>query len=464
MRSLCHALQKACVLHREKALGDRNIEKASEKEASKRHPEHECLVAQDHCECPVVEFQKDREKALFLFVCFSRLAAPFPSLCLEKDRTEHGRERQGHHSRDEDGHSQRDGKFPKEPSCHVPHEEQGDEHSNKGEGERDDRKANLACTRERSLYWPHALFQIAGDVFYDYYGVVHHKARGYDQGHEGQVVQGKVGKVHDAQGAHQGEGHGKRGDKGCPCVAQKDPDDCNDKDHSQHKFELHVRHCGAYGCRPVRDDLKLHRIWERGRKHGQARVDGVRNSYDVGSRLALHGNDDGLTYLLWCTVLVCLHNIGREQGVFSPFLDFCYVPQAYGSPVLVAYDGLYVLFRAFQLVVGVDGRGAQASVQAALGCVHIGSGYGRSYVLHGQIRPCQGLRVHPDPDGRSLAAGKGYHTHTRELRELLRHARVRQILKACHGQDVACESQCHDRRVCRVHLVVHRRRWQVRGQ
>ena len=53
---------------------------------------------------------------------------------LEKLRTHHGRQGEGHDGGDEDGHSEGDRKFAKQAADHISHEQQWNENGDEGDG------------------------------------------------------------------------------------------------------------------------------------------------------------------------------------------------------------------------------------------------------------------------------------------------------------------------------------------
>ncbi len=217
---------------------------------------------------------------------------------LQKDGAEHGRQRQGDHGRDKDGDGKRYGKFPEKTPGDILHEEEGNEHGHKGEGQGDDGEANLACPCQRCLHRAHALLKIARDVFDDDNGVIDYEACGYDQGHERQVVEGKACQVEHAQRAHQGERDCQCRNDGSPYVAQKEQYDGNDHDDSQHKLNLDIGNgCPDGGC-PVGYGLYFDRGRQGGLQGCYALADGIGYGNDVGAWLALYGEDDGWLYFL----------------------------------------------------------------------------------------------------------------------------------------------------------------------
>ena len=97
--------------------------------------------------------------------------------------------------------------------------------------------------------------------------------------------------------------------------------------------------------------------------------------------------------------------------------------------VAVGDDDAAVLVGAPQLVVGVDGVGARRAVEAALGLVGVGGGDRVAHVLERQAlggEPPSGSPARAPP-GRCPPRER-HQAHARHLRDLLREARVHEVL------------------------------------
>ena len=106
---------------------------------------------------------------------------------------------------------------------------------------------------QRRLHRRHALFQIAGDVFDDHDGVVHHEAGRDGQRHQREIVDGVAEQVHHAERADQRERHGHAGNGRGPEAAQEDEHHQDHQDDGDDQRDLHVVHRGADGGGAVLD-------------------------------------------------------------------------------------------------------------------------------------------------------------------------------------------------------------------
>jgi len=213
-----NTLDGSRVLGGEKALGDEDVEQHGEGQGAQGHPQGGFLPVQHPGEhAPVSRDHPVNNPAAGV------VEAPlfFLRHMAQELGAEHGGEGQRHHSGNQDGHRQGNGEFPEQTPHHVPHEKQGNEHGHQGKGQGNDGEADLGRALEGGLEGGFPVFQVTGDVFDDHDGVIHHKAGGNGEGHEGQVIDRKTGQIHDSEGAHQGEGHGKTGDQGGRQIAQE---------------------------------------------------------------------------------------------------------------------------------------------------------------------------------------------------------------------------------------------------
>src|SRR6185437_13535088 len=141
-----------------------------------------------------------------------------------------------------------------------------------------------------------------------------------------------------------------------------------------------------------------------------------------------------------------------------------HVREADGVAVLVGDDDALVGIRALDLVVGVDGPGTRRAVQRALGRVDVGVGDGGAQVI--DVEPVGGKRAHVGNDAHRgpLAAADAHQAHALDLRDLLRHARVGEVLELRQRQSLRDDPEGEDRRIRRIYLGVDRRSGQVGRQ
>ncbi len=117
-----------------------------------------------------------------------------------------------------------------------------------------------------------------------------------------------------------------------------------------------------------------------------------------------------------------------------------------------------------QLVVGVEHRHPSRAIEVALGLVDVGGGDQGAHVRQVQAIGGQGLGVDFDTHGLALATGDADHADAADLRNLLRHTRVDQVIELGQQHGLGGNRQGQHRGIRRVDLVVHRRRRQILGQ
>ena len=320
-------------------------------------------------------------------------------------RAHHGRERERNHRRYQDGDGQRDGEFPKQASHHIAHEKQRDQHGNQGEGERNDRKANLLRTLERRLQRRITFLDVAGDVFDHHDRIVDHKACGDGECHQCEVIDREPRQIHEAEGAHQRNRHRNAGNGRGPGAAQEKENHHHDEEHGEQQFHLHVLHRSTDGGGPVGENFHVNRCGQRGL---QLRHQGLHlvNHFDhVGAGLALDVDDDGRRLI----------GPRREAHVLGVIDDFSDIRESDGTAITIGNHQSPVIIGRLQLVVGVDGGGPRRTVEAALGLVDVGRTDGGAQVIQGQSIGGQRFRIGAHAHRGALPAGERHEAHARYL-------------------------------------------------
>src|SRR6185369_11774368 len=277
--------------------------------------------------------------------------------------------------RDQDGHGQRDGEFAKQAANHLAHEEQRNQHRDQRDGQRNDRETDLLGALERRVQWRFAFFDVTRDVFDHHDGVVDDETGGDGQGHQGQVVDRETGQVHDAESTDQRERDGDARDDGGRDVAQEDEDHHDDEGDREQQFDAHVFDRGADGGGAVGQDLHLDRRRQRRLQLRQELLDAIDGFDDIGAGLALDIEDHRRP------LLAADHRPRRQPRIFGAVDDLGDVAQADRCAIAPGHDQLAILGGRFELVVGVQRRGARRAVEAAFRRIDVGAADRRPQIL-----------------------------------------------------------------------------------
>ena len=184
----------------------------------------------------------------------------------------------------------------------------------------------------------------------------------------------------------------------------------------------------------------------------QERLDAVHHLDDVGARLPLDVDDDRRRVV----------HPGRLLHVFRAVDHLRHVRQHHRRAVVIGDDDWLVILAGQELIVGVDLISLLRPVEIALGLVDAGRLQRGAHVLQIDTvgRKRRGVRL--NAHGRLLAAADADQSHARQLRNLLRQPRVRQILDLRQRNRVRRQRQRQNRRVRRIGLAVNRRSGQIR--
>ena len=349
---------------------------------------------------------------------------PARALRTQQARAHHRRQRQRDKGRDQDGYCQRDGELVEQPTDHIAHEQQRNQHRDQRHRQRNDREADLLAALERRLHRRNAVFHVTRDVLDHHDRVVDHEAGGYHQRHQRQVVDREARQVDHAKRAHQRHRHRDARNHRGTRAAQEQKDHHHDECHGQQQLAFGVVHRCADRRRSVGDHLHIHRCRERRLQSRQQSLDAVHGLDHVGARLPLHIEDHA----------GCAVGPGGQPQVFGVVDDLRHVLQAQRVAIFPGDDEVLVLSRRLELVVGVDRRGALRAVEAALGLVDIGGDNGGAHVVERQAERGQRLRIGLNAHRRAPAAGDTDETDAIHLRELWRQPVLGQIVQPDHRQ------------------------------
>ncbi len=217
---------------------------------------------------------------------------------------------------------------------------------------------------------------------------------------------------------------------------------------------MHVLDRRADGLRAVaqRDDLDRRR--DGGLQARQLGLDPVDSVDDVGAGLLVNRQHDrGLA--------VGPGGLGR---VLRPGHRLTDVTHAHRPPATIADDDVVPVLGLRQLVVGVDRERPLGAHDGALGIVDGRDRERRAHVLEGQALGDELRRIELDTDGGLLLAADRDLRHAGDLADLRRELGLDIVVDLGQRQRVRGGAQLQDRRICRVHFPVGRRRRQVLGQ
>ena len=94
------------------------------------------------------------------------------------------------------------------------HEQDRNKHGRQGDGHRDDGEAYFARALYGRLKGALAHLHVTHNVFQHHNGVIHHKAHGERERHQGKVIQAVAQHIHRRKCAHNRHGQGQAGNDG----------------------------------------------------------------------------------------------------------------------------------------------------------------------------------------------------------------------------------------------------------
>ncbi len=284
LRRLGDALDHAGVLHREEALGHRQVEQHGQAQGRHGHQQGQRLMPQDPGQAHPVALDHGIDEAARQVVEAPFLLGPFH---LEQACAHHRRQGQRHHQGNQDRHREGDGELAEQAADDIGHEQQRNQHGDQRQGQRDQGETDLPGALERGVQRRLALLQMAGDVLQHDDGIVDHETGGDGQCHQRQVVDGEAGQVHHREGADQRQRHDDGRNDGRRQLAQEQEGHHHHQSDGQQQFVLHVAHGGADGLRAVSEHLDLDACRQAFGEVWQQRLDAVDHVDHIRAGLAL---------------------------------------------------------------------------------------------------------------------------------------------------------------------------------
>src|SRR5712692_8353540 len=260
----------------------------------------------------------------------------------EEAGAHHGRGGEGNKKRNTDGDAQHDGEFAEEAADDAAHQQNRDEDGDERSAHGEDGEADFAGAFHGGFKGLHAVFDVAGNVFDDHDGVVNDEARGDGEGHEREIVQAIVSKIHDAKRVDEGERNGHARNDGGPDVPEKSKHDENDERDGNHKRDFHVVDGSANRGGAVDDDAQVQRGRDRSAQQREEGGDAIHGFDHIGAGLPENGKNDGR------------FAAGEAQiaGIFDGIDNFSHIAQAHGS-ALMARDNQRLIFVRLEELIGV---------------------------------------------------------------------------------------------------------------
>jgi hypothetical protein len=377
-----------------------------------------------------------------------------PRLRLQHPRAEHRNRRERHHQRHQNGGRERHRKFTKQPAEHAAHQKDRDEHRHQREGHRHDRKRNLLRAAERRVHRRQPLLTIPRDVFEHHDGIVHHKAGGDRERHEGEIVEAIPEQVHHAERGDQRHRHRHRRNQGGAQIPEKHEHHQNDQSDGNGQSALDVVQRGADDGRAVHDDRQRHTPRQRGLQLRELRTQPIDRFDDVGARLAINDHQHRRGP-------VC-HPHGPE--IFDGRFHRGHIGQLHRPPVSIGHDQRQILLRLSELVVGADFPGAVVAGQLPFRPIHVRTGQDLAHVSESNAVLIQGGRIEIHPDRRQGPASHGDLPDAFDLRQLLLQDAGGGIVHLPATHEFGRQGEDENGAVGRIHLAVPWNGRQIRRQ
>ena len=172
------------------------------------------------------------------------------------------------------------------PSHHAAKEQNRNEYGDQGKRHRNDGESNFLRSEDRGLVtcFPH--LHVADDVFQHDDRVVHDKAHGKRERHQGKDVQAVAKQIHRRKRPNNRQHHGRTGNQGRRQVAEEQEDHHDNERYGDDQRELHIVNRSADSLGSVIEQFQLHRWRQRGLQFGKERANTVDDLHCVRSRLS----------------------------------------------------------------------------------------------------------------------------------------------------------------------------------
>ena len=414
-----------CVLLRKETLGNGFVQIHIQPNGRQQHQPHHRLMAQRPRQAGAVQAPRfgptrpPAPPATGALHCHHWRCGSHRYMGLQQSRTHHGRGGQRDPQRDEDGQGQHHRKLMEQTAQHPAHEQNGNEHRDQRQADGHHGETNFAAAAERGLLGCGTPLQVPGDVLQHHDGVIHHKAGGNGQGHQGQVVQAVAQQIHAGKGARQRYRHRHAGDQGRAQAAQKQTHHHDHQAHRDGQRLLDFGQGGADGQGAVGHDLHVHRGRDGRLQHRHQGTHPGHRLNHVGIGLLVEQDQNRWLAIGHAVVAHILHRVA----------DLGHVAQAHRAAIAVAQHQGGVIVGAAGLVVGTDLPAALGILHLAFGPVGVGRGHGHAHILQSQALAGQFGRVDFDAHRWQSATANGHLPHAIDLRQTLRQQGGRHVIQ-----------------------------------
>jgi len=182
-------------------------------------------------------------------------------------------------------------------------------------------------------------------------------------------------------------------------------------------------------------------------QHRQHCFDAVDRLDDVGARLTLDYQNDGLLFVV----------PGGEPIVFRPIDRFAEILDPHRRPVAVGEDQIVIGARIEQLIIGVERVALARAVERAFRQIDVGLTDHVANVLETDAARGQRLRIDLNADRWLLLTPDSDQADAGDLRDLLHQNVFRIGINNGDRQGVRREGKDEDRRIGRIHFADRRR-------
>ena len=282
------ANESSVVLPGEQSLGDHDIEVHAQRDQAHGCQQHDRLESQHTPQGPGVETGDQVKRELEPAISPRQIGV----VRLEEQRAHHRGRCERDHQREADGDRQGHGKLVEQPPHQPAHEQDGNEHRDERQADRENGEANFPSANQSGLERAGPAFAVPGNVLHHDDRIVDNEPRGDRERDHRQIVDAEPDEIHHAKTAQQRDGNGHTGDQCRPPVPQKQIDHRDHQRHGNGNGHLNFVNGGPHRGRPVDGDGEVDVRGDLGREDGNERPHAIGHINDVGVGLTKHFERD----------------------------------------------------------------------------------------------------------------------------------------------------------------------------